>query len=688
MTNPLLQDSSLPYALPDFAKITADHYAPALKAAMAQHRAEVEEILAQESAPTVENTLVALERSGQRLSAAAAVFFNVASADATSQVQEIEAEVTPLLTEHHDAITLDPRLFARIDDLYQRRPELQLDEETDWLLAETWRDLVRNGAKLGADQRAQLAEFNTRLASLETEFGQRLLEDTNAKAVVVTDREELAGLSDDEIAVLAAAADRRGLPAGSYAIELELPSGQPILARLANRALRERIHRASVSRGATGGATDTSELVLQIAQTRAQRARLLGHANHAAVIAEEGTAKTSQAVMDLLSQLGPIAAVNAQREAEELQELLQGDHPGATLEAWDWAYYAQQVRTTRYAVDDAQLRNYFPLRRVLQDGVFYAATELYGITFQHRPDLVGYHDDVEIYEVFEADGSGVGLFLFDPYTRETKRGGAWMNDLIGQNRLLGQRAIIVNNLNIAKPADPDRTLLTIDEVRTLFHEFGHALHGLLSNVTYPSHSGTAVPRDVVEFPSQVNEMWMLHPDVLPRYARHIDTGEPLPADIAQRLRAAAPYGQGFATTEYLAASLLDQAWHHLAADDPVFTAADANSTVAAAETRALEEAGVALREVPPRYRSTYFAHTFAGGYDAAYYSYIWAEVLDADTVNWFEQHGGLSRETGERFRAALLGRGGSADVMAMYRDLHGREPNLEPLLTRRGLLPA
>lgn len=683
MTNALLDEPHLPFQLPDFAQIAEEDYLPAIKAAMAEHQAEVEEILANDAEPTIENTLVALEAAGQKLSRVTAAFFNQASADATQVIRDTEEEVVPLLTTHSDAIDLDPRLWERINNLYLQRHDLELDDETDWLLQETWRDLKRSGADLDDDSRQKLATLNSELASLTTTFGQRLLEDTNASAVIVKDVSELAGVDEATIASFAAAAQRRNLPEGQYVIELGLPTIQPILASLANRDLRRRVHEASTSRAANGGSTDTRELVAKIAALRAERAELLGHPNHASVIADEGTARTTTAISELLDQLAPIAVRNAKKDAHDLQAELEKDHPGETLRAWDWPFYEEKLRATRYSIDDAATKPFFELWRTLNDGVFFAATALYGLTFQPRTDLVGYHDDVSIFQVNEEDGSELGLFVFDPYTRDTKYGGAWMNDLVGQNTLLEQHAVIVNNLNIVKPTGDQPTLLTIDEVTTLFHEFGHALHGLLSNVKYPSFTGTSVPRDIVEFPSQVNEMWMLHPDVLPRYAKHHETDEALPEETAQRLRDAQIFGQAFSTTEFLAAALLDQAWHRLTSEEAqqITTAEE----VTVFEAQALKSAGIDIEQIQPRYRTSYFAHTFNGGYDAGYYSYIWAEVFDADAVTWFEENGGLSREAGQKFRDGLLGRGGSADTLELYHAFRGRDPELAHLIQRRGL---
>jgi peptidyl-dipeptidase Dcp len=507
-----------------------------------------------------------------------------------------------------------------------------------------------------------------------------LLRDTNELAVVVDDVADLAGLSAGAVAAAGEAAASHG-EAGKYVLNLGLPTAQPPLSSLENRALRERVFRASVSRGNRGNSYDNKEILARIAALRAERAALLGHPHHAAYVISDETARTAEAAVGLLERLAPAAVANATAEAAELQALLEADEPGASLQPWDWAFYAEKVRRDRYNVDTDVLRPYFELNRVLIDGVLYAANKLYGLTFTERHDLPKYHPEVRVFEVFDADGTELGLFLGDYYTRDSKRGGAWMNNFVDQAALFGTRPVVVNNLNIARPPAGEPTLLTFDEVVTAFHEFGHALHSLMSDVRYPTFSGTNVPRDFVEYPSQVNEMWMLWPEVLANYAKHHETDEPLPQPLVDKLLESQLYGEGFSTTEYLAASLLDQAWHGLGVDDPV-------EDVQRFEADALEKAGVALSSVPPRYRSSYFAHIFSGGYGAGYYSYIWSEVLDADTVEWFNENGGLTRDNGDHFRRELLGRGGSVDSMVAFRNFRGRDPEIEPLLKRRGLLGA
>lgn len=681
--NPFAQDSTLPYALPDFAAIRDEHYLPAFEAGMAQERAEVEALLASPDAPD-EELLLGLERSGRLLHRVATVFFNRTSADTTPALDEIEEQVAPRLSEHHDAIYLDRRLYDRLEQLHARvaAGEVELAPDAAWLLDELRRDVVRAGAAQPEEVQARLRELNARITTLETAFGRELLAETNASAVLVEDVDDLEGMPEDAVAAARQAAADRGHERG-YLVELMLYSQQPVLATLRRRDVRQRVHEASVRRGGRGGEHDTRATLLELARLRAERARLLGYEHHAAYVAEDGTARTTEAVAGMLGRLAPAASANAAREAADLQAALRADlgDPDATLEAWDWPYYAERVRQERYRLDDAVLRPYLELERVVHDGVFAAAGELYGLRFAPRPDLVGYHPDVQAFEVVDADGSELGLFLADWYTRESKRGGAWMNNLVDQSALLGHRPVVVNNLNIPKPPVGEPTLLTWDEVITLFHEFGHALHGLFSDVRLPSQSGTEVPRDFVEYPSQVNEMWAWEPAILRRYAVHHRTGEPMPQEWVDTMLASRQYNEGFSTTEYLAAAILDQAWHTLAPDN-VPTDVD---EVEAFEARALAAAGIAVPAVPPRYRTTYFNHVFGGGYAAAYYSYIWSEVLDADTVTWFEQNGGLRRENGDRFRRVLLSRGGSLDVMDTFRELRGRDPEIAPLLARRGL---
>ncbi|HEX8519216.1 MAG TPA: M3 family metallopeptidase [Pseudonocardia sp.] len=668
--NPLLVPSPLPYGFPDFDAIAEEHFVEAFAVGMAEQRAEVDAITTRPVAPTFDDTVVALERSGATLRRVSAVFSTLVASLSTPGVRAIEAELAPRLAAHADAITLDPALFARLDALHAVRHDLDLDPESLRLLERRHRDAVRSGARLDAGEQERLRALNAELSALTAEFGSRLLADTNDAAVVVDDAARLDGLAPDAVSAAARAAEARGLP-GRFALPLVLPTGQPALAVLTDRDLRERLFRAAVSRGARGGPHDTRDLVRRITALRAERAGLLGHPHHASWVVEVGTAGTVEAVEALLAALVAPAVRNAEAEAAALADV--AGHP---VEPWDRAFYAERVRRDS-AFDAAALRPYLELERVLHDGVFAAAEELYGLTFTERHDLPTYHPDVRVFHV-EHRGEPSGLFVLDAYARETKRGGAWMNSFAVQSRLLGTRPVVLNTLNLTRPASGP-TLLTVAEVTTAFHEFGHALHGLLSDVAYPTFAGTGVPRDVVEFPSQVNEAWLRDPAIVARYARHHGTGAPLPAELAAGLTDRTPaFGAGWATTEYLAAALLDLAWHRLAPGEQV-------DDVEAFEAAALAAAGVALPSVPPRYRSAYFNHVFSGDYSAAYYAYIWAEVLDADAVEWFAEHGGLRRDNGEAFRRAVLSRGGSVDPMQAYREFRGRDPEIAPLLARRGL---
>ncbi|MFE6053155.1 M3 family metallopeptidase [Kitasatospora sp. NPDC056446] len=670
--NPFFRASTLAYELPPFAEIREEHYLPAYLRGTAEQLAEIAAITADRGVPTFENTLVALERSGELLGRVDAVFRNQSSSDTTDLLDAVEAEVSPLLAAHHDAIHLDRALFARIEELYGRRDELGLDPESLRLLERRYRNFERSGARLGDAEQARLRELNAELAALGTTFQQNVNAATRAAALVVDSAAELAGLSEGAIAGAAENARVLGHD-GRYVLSLKSPSGQPELAQLADRSVRERLLAASLGRGIA----DNGPLAIRMAALRAERAELLGHPSHAAYVVADETAGTVGAVSALLARLVEPAVANARREAAELARAAAEDGI-AEIAAHDWAYYSERVRQSSFQVDAAVLRPYFELERVLRDGVFFAAGLAYGVTFTERPDLTAHHPDARVFEVFEEDGTPLGLFIGDFHARASKRGGAWMDALVPQSGLAGRRPVVLNNLNIPRPAPGEPVLMSWDEVRTLFHEFGHALHGLFSDVRYPLFSGTSVPRDFVEFPSQVNEMWMVRPEVLANYARHHETGEALPAALVERMTAAEGFGQGFRTVEYLAATLLDWAWHTLPRGEEV---ADAEEF----EARALAAAGIAVDAVPPRYRTAYFQHIFASGYSAAYYAYIWSEVLDADTVQWFEGNGRSVRESGEVFRRELLARGFSRDPLESFRAVVGRAPETGPLLARRGL---
>ena len=669
MTNPLLSLSPLPYELPPFGRISVPHYSEAVHAGLAGHLAEIQAIVDNPEPATFANTAVAMEQAGRLLERAAAALFTLVSADASDAIRDLETELTPLLTEHQDDVYLNRALFDRFAAI----DSAGLEPEAVRLVEECLKEFRQSGIQLEPSEQERLKAVNAELSRLGTDFGQRVKEAMKSAALLLDQEGDLAGMPADDINAAAEAARAAGHD-GKFLLTLIQPSNQPAMAVLENRDIRRRLFEASIGRGSDGGSLDVLELVRSMARLRAEKARLLGFANYAELVVDQQTAPDFEAVQAMLNRLAPAAVRNADAEAAALAEI--AGHP---LEAWDWAFYSAKVRREKYAVDEQALRPYFELDRVLQDGVFHAATSLFGITFHERQDLEGYHPDVRVWEVRNEDGSGLGLFLGDYYTRGSKRGGAWMNSLVEQSGLLGTHAVVINNLNISKPPAGEPTLLTLDELRTTFHEFGHALHGLFSNVTYPRFSGTAVPRDFVEYPSQVNEMWILWPDVLANYARHHTTGEPLPQDAVDRLNESRLWGEGFATTEYLGAALLDLAWH-------VLDETGIPDDVVAFEAKALAAAGVAHALVPPRYRTGYFQHIFAGaGYAAGYYSYIWSEVLDAETVDWFTENGGLTRTNGERFRQELLSRGNSRDPLESFRALRGRDAQLEPLLKRRGL---
>ncbi len=678
--NPFLAASGLPFRMPPFDRIKDAHFAPAFAEGMRQQLAEIDAIAGNAVAPTFDNTLVALERSGTMLDRVSKVFFNLTAANTNDRLEVLELDLAPKLAAHNDAIMLNAKLFARVKALHARRDSLGLDAESMRLLERYYSDFMRDGGQLSDADKTKLKSMNAELATLATAFSQNVLKEINASAVIVDHRADLAGLSESAITAAAEAADAQGMN-GKYLLALTNTTGQPPETDLANRALRERLQQASMARGSHGGDFDNQVVVLQIARLRAERARLLGYPNHAAYVLEDETARTPAAVNQLLAELTPPAVANAHREAAAMQAMIDADGGGFKLASYDWAYYAEKLRKQRYDFDEAQLRPYFELNSVLQNGVFYAANRLYGITFKERKDLPVYQSDVRVFEVSDADGKPLALFLADYYARSNKRGGAWMNSYVDQSGLFGTHAVVANHLNIPKPPPGEPTLLTYDEVTTMFHEFGHALHGMFSNVRYPRFSGTNVPRDFVEYPSQVNEMWADWPEVLKHYARHYKTGAAMPQALLDKVVASQKFNQGFATTEYLAAALLDQRWHQLT---PEQVPVDAR----AFESDALKQAGVDFAPVPPRYRSTYFSHVFSGGYSAGYYAYIWSAVLDADSVEWFKENGGLSRKNGDWFRQKLLSRGGSADAMDLFRSFRGRDPKLEPLLERRGLTAA
>ena len=684
--NPFAQPSTLPYELPPFDHISEDYFRPVFRDGMAHHEQELDAIATNPEPPTWENTIEALERSGAELRRVSAVFFNLLGTDATEELEAIAADIAPQLAAHTDKLYLNEQLYGRITAVTP--PD---DPESRRLHDHILRQFRRHGAALDAEDKQRLTQLNERLSVLAEQFTHNLREETTRLAVAF-ERDELQGLDEGRIA--SAAEDAQTLGRTGYVIPLGLPTVQEEQAALELPASRARLYEASLQRGR--GAN--GQVLVEIAQLRAQRAELLGYATHADYVIAEETAATTDAVRTMLFDLSPAAATNARNELKLLVEAAEtagdaeADGAGAgasavTVTDADRPFWESKVRERDYALDEAELSHYFPLRQVLVDGVFYAAHLLYGITIIPRPDLTGYAADVDVWEVLDEDGTGIGLFLTDYYARPSKRGGAWMSTFVDQSELLGTKPVVVNVLNITKPADGSQPLLSLDTVTTLFHEFGHALHGLLSKVRYPSFSGTNVPRDYVEFPSQINENWAVDPTVLRHYARHVDTQEPIPDTLVNAIHASRQFGQGFATSEYLAAAVIDLAWHSLSAAEAQNLTAD---DIDAFEQQALAAAGL---EVTPRYRSTYFAHVFGGGYAAGYYSYLWAEVLDADGFAWFTEQGAAGpdaeaarmRAAGQRFRDVILSRGAADDYAAAFTALRGRDKDITPLLTRRGL---
>ena len=681
--NPFSAPSTLPYQVPPFDKIKDAHFLPAFEAGMAEQRQEVDAIAKNTEAPTFENTLVALERSGRLLSRVSRVFYNLNSSDTNDERQKIDTEMAPRLTAHGDAISMDPALFSRLKALYEGRGALGLDAESAQLLDRYYRQFTRSGALLSETDKTALKEINKTLASLTTKFDQNLMKGAKNGAVVVDSAAELDGLSPGQIGAAAEAAKERGL-AGKWVITLQNTTIQPPLDQLKSRALRERIYRASIARN-NGGEADNTALVVEIVKLRARQAKLLGYANYAAYSLEDESARSPEAVNKMLGQLGPAALLKAKSEAADIQGLIDAEAKAAgvkpfTLQPWDWAYYAQKARKARYSFDEAQVKPYFELDRVIKDGVFYAAQVLYGLSFKERADLPVYHPDVKVYEVFNADGSQLGLLYRDDFERPNKDGGAWMESFVDQSGLFGLKPVVTNNLNIPKPPAGQPALLTLDEVVTLYHEFGHALHGLFSDVKYPALAGLSVPADFAEYPSQINEMFVREPEILAHFARHYQTGEPMPKALQDKVLAAQTYGEGSGTSEYVAAAMIDQAWHQLSEKEtpPV-------SRVMAFEEAALTKNGMSFNPIPPRYHTPYFAHAFSGGYQAAYYAYIWSEVLARDTGNWFHRHGGLTRANGDFFRAKVLSRGRTLEPGVMFEQFYGGAPEIGPLLDWRGL---
>ncbi|MGP8034737.1 MAG: M3 family metallopeptidase [Steroidobacteraceae bacterium] len=681
--NPFARPSTLPFELPPFDRIHDADYSPAMEAGMRDELKEVDAIAHNPQAPSFENTIVALERSGQLLDRATTTFFNLTACNTDAQMQQIETDMAPKLTAHQDEIYLNPALFARVDALYQKRASLKLDAESLQLLSRYHTHFVRAGARLAAKDQERLRAINEQISTLTTRFRQNVLKATVDGAVVVDNVADLDGLTPVQIGAAAQAAADRGLK-GKWVIALQNTTQQPLLANLTNRNLRERIYRASVERGLAGD-TDNRGVITQLVKLRAERAALLGYPDHAAYVLEDESAGNPAAVADMIRQVAPAALKRAREEAADIQKLIERQAAARaiasfTLQPWDWTFYAEQVRKAHYDFDQAQVAPYFELEHVMRDGLFYAAHELYGLTFKERKDLPVYQADVRVFEVSDADGTPLALFIADYFARDNKQGGAWMNSYVPQSKLFGRRAVVANHLNIPKPQPGQPVLLTFDEVTGMFHEFGHAIHGMLSDVHYPTLSGTAVPRDFVEYPSQYNEMWAREPKVVEHYAHDYRSGAPMPPELLARVLAAQKFNQGYATLEYIEAAQIDLAWHLIDAAH-----APPAAEVPGFEASALKEAGLDYAPVPPRYHSDYFSHIFAGGYSAGYYAYLWSEVLARDTGQWFHTHGGMTLENGQTLRRMVLSRGRTEDPQVLFRNFYGRAPEIGPLLEYRGL---
>jgi peptidyl-dipeptidase Dcp len=677
--NPFAAASSLPYQAPRFDQITDADYQPAIEEGMRIQRAEIDAITRIRSVPTFENTFVPMERSGRMLDRATSAFFAVAQANTNDTLQKIETEIAPRLAEHQDAIYLNPALFARVKAVHDRLGSSRLKAEQRKLVEETYLQFVRAGANLGPDSQARLKEINKQLSSLSTAFEQKLLAAAKAGALVVDSPARLDGLDPGEIDAAAKAAEERGLK-DRWVLPLQNTTQQPALQSLTDRETRKAVYDQSWTRASKGDANDTRETIVRMAQLRAEKAALLGYPNYAAYVLEDQMAKSPEAVEAFMEALAPPTRARAIQEGADIQAVIDAAGGGFQLQPWDWAIYSEQVRKARYDLDQNELKPYFELTKVLEDGVFYAATELYGVTFKRRTDLPVYHPDVVVYEVFDKDGSGLGLMYFDYFKRDNKSGGAWMSNFVGQSKLLRTKPVIYNVANIAKPADGQPALIGFDDVVTMFHEFGHALHGLFADQTYPSLSGANVARDVVEFPSQINEYWALDRKVLAHYAAHHETKAPLPQALVDKIKKASTFNKGYEMGELEAAAQLDMQWHTLAKGAAV-------PDVDAFELAALKRAGVDFPGVPPRYRSTYFLHIWGNGYAAGYYAYLWTQMLADDAFAWFEANGGLTRRNGQRFRDLILSRGHTLEYGPMFRAFYGKDPDIGPMLEKRGLAP-
>lgn len=675
-SNPFYAPSTLPFQAPPFDKIKDDDYQPAIEAGMAQQQAEIRTIADNPAAPTFDNTIVALEKSGRLLDRATAVFFGVTGANINPTLQNVKTIEAPKLAAHQDFLFLNTKLFARIAALYKERGTLGLDAESLRLLERYYDDFVHAGANLSEADKTEMRKLNEQISSLEDAFNTKLLAATKDGAYATGDKAALAGLSEAQIAGAAQMAKDRKVE--GFVVPLQNTTQQPDLASLSNRSTRQAMFEHSWNRAERGDANDTRDTIAHLAQLRAQKAKLLGFASFAAWTLDNQMAKTPEAALQFMDAIVPAATAQAAREAADIQGVIDSQKGGFQVQAYDWDFYAEQVRKARYDIDDEQVKPYFELDSVLKNGVFYAATQLYGITFKERHDLPVYQADVRVFEVFDVDGKHLALFYCDYFKRDNKNGGAWMSNFVGQSRLLGTSPVVYNVANFAKPAAGEPALISFSDVVTMFHEFGHGLHGMFSDAEYPTLSGTATARDFVEFPSQFNEHWASYPAVFAHYAKHYKTGAPMPAELAAKIRKAETFNKGYDMTELLAAAELDMQWHFLPASAPLQNPDEF-------EKQALDKTHLNVSYVPPRYRSSYFSHIWDTGYSAGYYAYLWTQMLADDGYQWFEEHGELTRANGDRFRKMVLSRGNTEDLAKMYADWRGAPPNTKAMLKHRGL---
>jgi peptidyl-dipeptidase Dcp len=675
--NPFLEPSKLPFHAPPFDRIKDSDFQPAIDEGIKQEHAEIEKIANNPEPASFENTIVAMEKAGQLLVRAQLAFNALNGANTDDTLQKVDQYEAPRLAARHDSIYLNSKLFERVQTIYEEREKLKLSPEALMLVKVYYHDFVHAGAKLPDAEKGKLREINKQLSTLESAFQIKLLAAAKAGALVVDDKAKLDGLSDGTIAADAQSAESRGLK-GKWVISLQNTTQQPSLQSLKDRSVRQELYEHSWTRAEKGDANDTRETIAAIAKLRAEKAALLGYPNYAAYVLEDQMAKNPAAVETFLGQLVPPATAKAREEGNAIQEVIRQDGEKFKLEPWDWNFYAEQVRKAKYDLDESEVRPYFELNTVLQKGVFFAANQLYGLTFKERKDIPVYQPDVRVFEVFDKDGSPLGLMYFDYFKRDNKSGGAWMDNLVIQSKLLGTKPVIYNVANFTKPAPGEPALLTFEDVTTMFHEFGHALHGFFADQEYPTLSGTNVARDFVEFPSQFNEHWALYPEVFKNYAINYKTGKPMPEELVEKIKKAAKFNQGYRLTELLSAAQLDMQWHTLPASAP-------KQNVDEFEKEALKRTQLDLPDVPPRYRSSYFLHIWSNGYAAGYYAYLWTEMLDDDAYEWFTQNGGMTRENGQRFRDLILSRGHTEDYATMFRAFYGKDPEIGPMLKFRGL---